>query len=330
MMRHQTDLDPQPIDAVITWVDGSAPEHRKKRDAYMGQSNVPLHENAINPHRWESNDEILFCLQSIANFAPWIRKVWIVVDDETPDLSQVSDDILSKVEFAFHRDIFAGHDYALPTFNSLAIESMLWRIEGLSECFLYFNDDVFLSAPLEPTDVFEGNLPVLRGRWVNYSGLIEDADAQKDPALFNHFMQANAAELCGFEADDLYSAAHVVHPLRRSIMEELFERFPEQFANNIKHRFRDISQFLPQGLHNHACISSGAAVLNMSGDHLHIKSGQGNDRAPIETWKLLQDANKSGIKFLCVNDLPQLEALIPQARVWLGEAIGGFDASPSR
>jgi len=313
-----------PIDAVVTWVNGNTVSHRRKRAKYMAKAGAILHENGINPHRWNSNDEILYCLQSIENFAPWTRKIWIVVDSELPNLSQLSDELRAKVSFAFHRDIFDEFSAVLPTFNSLAIESMMWRIEGLSERFMYFNDDVFLSAPLLPTDVFEGLFPVLRGQWVDYSGLLHQPEMRDDPAKFNHFMQINAARIAGIDANRLFSSAHIVHPLRRSVMALLFDKHRDAFIENIRHRFRDLSQFLPQGLHNHACIVAGNAVVNTADDHLHIESGQGIGRPPAETWALLQSADNPEIKFLCVNDLPQLELVIPNAREWLRRVVGGF------
>lgn len=314
----------EPIDAVITWVNGNSDHHRRRRDDHLAKAPAPLHQNAINPHRWTCNDEILYCLQSICNYAPWTRKIWIVVEDETPDLSSLSDDLRARIDFAFHRDIFAGHGDALPTFNSLAIESLIWRIDGLSEYFMYFNDDVFLTAPLVPGDVFQGSSPVLRGQWVDYSDVACSPELRRDPAHFNHFMQINAARIMGFDATHLFCAAHVVHPLKRSRMEQLFDQHRAAFTNNIQHRFRDLSQFLPQGLHNHACIADQDAVLHEMNDHLHIWSGQGNGGSASDTRMLLHSVTSSEIKFLCVNDLPQLEAVVPEARDWLGQVIGGF------
>jgi len=313
-----------PIDVVITWVDGDSQDHRRKRHKYMTQALRPLHDNAVNPHRWACSDEILYCLQSIETFAPWVRTIWIVVDDDTPNLTSLSNTLRAKIKFAFHQDVFRGFTEVLPTFNSLAIESMIWRIEGLSERFLYFNDDVFLVAPLAETDMFQDFAPVLRGKWVNYDALQHSSKMRADPAKFHHFMQVNAANLVGFEASRLFSTAHVVHPMRRKVMQRLFDQHADAFTNNMNHRFRDLSQFLPQGLHNHACIAAKAAVIHPRQDHLHIRSGQGNDRSPAETWSLLQSALTSEVKFLCVNDLPQLEALIPEVRDWLRQAVGGF------
>lgn len=325
-MTGQTTRQPtEPIDAVITWVDGSTPAHQRKRQHYMALAGGPLLENATNPHRWASNDELLFCLQSIHNHAPWVRTIWIVVEQETPDLSGLSAGLRGKIRFAFHKDIFGEFASALPTFNSLAIETVLWRIDGLSERFLYFNDDVFLTAPLLETDVFVGPTPVLRGRWADMSGAVQGEAARRDPARFNHFMQVNAAALLGYEAKHLFAAAHVMHPFLRSTMAQLFETHRQAFEANISHRFRDLSQFLPQGLHNHACIARADAVLGTAQDYLHIRSGQGVGEAQGPTRALLQSVRAQTIKVVCINDLPQLEGVVPEVRSWLAEAVGGFD-----
>lgn len=320
----------EPIDAVITWVNGNSESHRRERHKYMAEARLPMHENAINPHRWACNNEILYCLQSIHNYAPWTRKIWIVVDGDTPDLSKLSDDLRSKISFVFHRDIFKEFTSMLPTFNSLAIESLIWRIDGLSECFMYFNDDVFLTSPLKPDDVFKGLSPVLRGKWVDYSEIQQNPDMRRDPSKFNHFMQLNAANLMGFDVSMLFLSAHVVHPLRRSVMADLFVQHRQAFIDNIGHRFRDLSQFLPQGLHNHACILAGDAAIHTSNDHRHIKSGQGLGHSLFETMSLLSSAASSEIKFLCVNDLPKLEKVISGAHEWLSQAIGGFPDLPGQ
>lgn len=318
-----------PIDAVITWVNGNTAAHSDERAKYMAQATAPLHENAINTHRWTSSNEILYCLQSIENYAPWIRKIWIVIDSETPNLASLSTSLRNKIHFVTHSEIFGAFTDALPTFNSLAIESMIWRIEGLSEHFIYFNDDVFLSAPLQPEDVFIGQSPVLRGQWKNFSNLLQSPEALLDPAQFHHFMQINAATIAGLEASHIFASAHVVHPIRRSIMAYLFVHHAKAFRANIYHRFRDLSQFLPQSLHNFTCIIQKNAILHDASDSLHIWSGQGIGAPAAETLALLEKAQEPQVKFLCINDLPQLEMIIPQARDQLAKIIGGFPSQSS-
>ena len=53
----------------------------------------------------------------------------------------------------------------LPTFNSCAIELHLHRIKGLSEQFVYFNDDMVLNAPVTPDYYFKDGLPWRQTDW---------------------------------------------------------------------------------------------------------------------------------------------------------------------
>ncbi len=314
------------IDAVITWVDGADPAHRKSRETWQAQA-PDAGENATNPHRWACSDELRYCLTSIANHAPWIGRIWIVTDAQVPNLAGLPAALRARISIVDHRTLFAGHEDALPTFNSLAIESVLWRIPGLAERFVYFNDDVFLTAPLAPGDVFAGDRPVLRGKWVDHTRLLADQSARNDPARLNDFTQINAAALAGYDADRVFAAAHVVHPMRRSVFAALWAAHRSAFVANISHRFRDIGQFLPQALHNHACLKAGACVVTNADDHLHLRTGAVADYPLADVRAYLARATQPGMKFLCVNDLPQVEAAIPDTRHWIEAAIGELRAA---
>lgn len=307
------------IDAVITWVDGADPAHIRRRQKHMRVA--VSNRNGTNPHRWACSNELAYCLGSIANHAPWIGRIWIVTDQQRPDLAHVPRSIRDRITIVDHRLLFAGYEAVLPTFNSMTIESMIWRIADLSERFVYFNDDVFLAGPIAPSDVFSGQKPVLRGKWLDLSRLLLDPAWRDDPAALNGFAQINAAAMLGFGADRLFSGAHVVHPMRKSVMAALFERFNAAFMANIAHRFRDIGQFLPQTLHNHACLLAGDCVLSHAPDHLHLRSGAVHDLPLPDVRQYLLRALQADIKFLCVNDLPQVEAAIPDTRAWIERAI---------
>ena len=159
---------------------------------------------------------------------------------------------------------------------------------------------------------------------MDYSGLNLDTAAQTDPSKFNHFMQLNAAGLLGLDGTKMWSSAHVIHPLRRTVMQQLFNKYQAAFSENVRYRFRDLNQFLPQGLHNQFCILNDEAVINTVWDHRHIFSGQSNDEALAKIWAELGNTSSSRIKMLCINDLPQLAAIMPTTYDWLGKAIGGF------
>jgi len=313
-----------PIDAVISWVDGLDPAHLQKRQIFMGSAPHLFHENATNPHRWACNGEIYLCLTSLEHNAPWLRKIWIIVDEQSPDLSRLSAALRAKVHLVDHSDIFANHGAALPTFNSLAIETFMWNIKDISDRFIYFNDDVFLTAPCQKSDFFSPSGPILRGAWADFGALQNDPIQMADPTKFNHYMQLNAADLCGVPAQRLFRAAHVAHPCLRRTIVHLHNRFEAAFRDNARYQMRDIRQFSPQSLHNHACILQKTGTLHPVKDHYHIYSGQGVGAADGTIPALLQTIKDTpDLKMLCVNDLPQLEALYPDIRSWLAQAVTG-------
>ncbi len=312
------------VDAVITWVDGADPALSVKREHYLSNATVPLHDNGTNPHRWVCSDELNFCLRSIANNAPWVRRVWIVTDNQIPVLQDLPAEFAAKIGIIDHREIFAGYENVLPTFNSLSIETMLWRIPDLSEHFLYFNDDVFLTAPVLPTDFFTATGPVLRGKWADYAYLPDCNDSRDQASLLNHYNQINAAQMIGYTAEHIFASAHAVHPMQRSVMSALFDAHRDTFVRNAAHRFRCTQQFLPQSLYNHACLRAGSAAIHTGRDYLHVAIGAFEKWSVEEVHAYLSSAERHDIKLLCINDLPDVERNFPQVRQWIEAAIGGI------
>ena len=133
------------IDLVYLWVDGNDPEWKmKKRKALIKRGEEPAPE-ALNKGRFMDNNELKYSLRSVEMYAPWINKIWIVTDDQTPAWLNTEH---PKIKMVSHRDILPA-EY-LPTFNSHAIEASIPNIEGLAERFLYANDDTFFAKPTTP------------------------------------------------------------------------------------------------------------------------------------------------------------------------------------
>ena len=147
------------IDAVITWVDGDDPRHRAKRQRFGTQKHF-AEENVAGDTRFSNLGEIFYCVASINRFAPWINKIFIVTDEQNPNLEPFLEQHFPQgyipIEIVDHKTIFRGYEHYLPTFNSISIESMTWRIPGLSDKFIEFNDDFVLCAPVTPADFFAG------------------------------------------------------------------------------------------------------------------------------------------------------------------------------
>ena len=128
--------------------------------------------------------------------------------------------------------------------------------------------------------------------------------------------------MIGYTADHVFESAHVVHPMLSSVMADLFGTFPAEFAQNAGFRFRCTEQFLAQSLHNHACFASGNAAILDTRDYLHVAVGATDQWSVGDVRAYLGGAQRRDIKFLCVNDLPEVERNFPDARAWIEQAIG--------
>jgi hypothetical protein len=142
------------IDLVYLWVDGSDSEWMARKRAFFGNDSqkgpgdgslCKGSSEADCKGRWCDNDELRYSLRSVEAFAPWIRKIFIVTDGQTPAWLDTDN---PRVQIVDHAGIMPRE--ALPCFNASVIEHYLWRIPDLGERFLFANDDMFLGAPVEP------------------------------------------------------------------------------------------------------------------------------------------------------------------------------------
>jgi hypothetical protein len=99
-------------------------------------------DDRISLNRYRDSNELRYSLRSLIKNAPWVRHIYIVVDNQIPSWLNVDTDKLTIIS---HEDIFENK-LDLPVFSSPAIESQLHRIPGLSKKFIYFNDDVLLGS----------------------------------------------------------------------------------------------------------------------------------------------------------------------------------------
>ena len=140
---------PSNIDFVITWVDGNDPEWQKEKNKAKGIESGDNRES-----RYRDWDTLRYLFRGIEKFAPWVHNVFFVTCGHYPSWLNLKN---SKLKFVAHKD-FIPEKY-LPTFSCRPIELNLHRIPGLSERFVYFNDDMFLTNKVLPTDFFKNDLP---------------------------------------------------------------------------------------------------------------------------------------------------------------------------
>lgn len=161
------DTLPVEVDLVYLWVDGDDPAWLEKKQKYSPHTNTASRSESNHKARYSDNNELRYALRSAEQHVPWIRQIFIVTDDQRPQWLDISHPRIKVVD---HREILPTE--ILPSFNSTIIEQYLYRIPGLSEHFLYANDDMFFNADLTPGFFFaEDGCPIVRmkhklmGKW---------------------------------------------------------------------------------------------------------------------------------------------------------------------
>lgn len=132
------------IDFVVTWVNGQDPIWLEKYNKYSKQDTLD-----VKDARYRDFYIFRYWFRAVQKYAPWVNHVYLVTDQQVPSWLNTNSHKITVVD---HSEIIPK-EYR-PVFNSNAIELNLFRIPNLSEHFVYFNDDMFLNKPVQPTDFF--------------------------------------------------------------------------------------------------------------------------------------------------------------------------------
>lgn len=137
------------IDFVVTWLDSSDPEWQKQYEYYKTGA-----KGDKGKARYREMNIFQYWFRAVERYAPWVNKVYLVTNGKFPDWINEDNPKLVLVK---HEDYIPKE--CLPTFNSCAIELHFHRIKGLSEHFVYFNDDILPNSPITPDYYFKNGLP---------------------------------------------------------------------------------------------------------------------------------------------------------------------------
>lgn len=136
------------IDFVILWLDGDDPDWLEIKKAYDSSSGDD------RPQRYRDWGLLKYWFRGVEQFAPWVHRIYFVTWGHLPDWLRTDH---PKLVIVRHEDYLP--EELRPTFNCNALEINLHRISGLSEQFVYFNDDFFLIDRVRPEDFFVDGLP---------------------------------------------------------------------------------------------------------------------------------------------------------------------------
>ncbi|MCJ7834127.1 hypothetical protein MUB23_01785 [Cuneatibacter sp. NSJ-177] len=137
------------IDFVLTYLNPNDVEWQAEKNKF-----IPGEMADVNPNRYREWNNLQYFFRGVEKYAPWVRKVHVVTCGHVPEWLNTNH---PKVNIVKHKDYIPA-DW-LPTFSSRCIDMNFHRIPELAEHFVYFNDDMFITNPVEPEDFFKDGKP---------------------------------------------------------------------------------------------------------------------------------------------------------------------------
>lgn len=248
-----------PIDFVVTWVDGTDSSWEKQKQYYESkQFSQVIDDNG--EERYRNWDLFKYWFRAVEKYAPWVHKVYLVTCGHIPQWLNTESDKLVVVN---HKD-FIPSEY-LPTFSSIPIELNIHRISGLSEKFVYFNDDMFLTKPVLPSDFFVNGMPKYCGiayplknhrendsfqhQLFSVLGIVNDFFSSKISGIIKNnpekwfsreYGKALKYNMIAYEESYIQGMyfSHLGCPFRKKTFEKVWNTIPDELNKTSMHRFR--------------------------------------------------------------------------------------------
>lgn len=303
-----------PIDFVIPWVDGNDPLWQKQKAEYK----PPSSEHSDAPVRYRDWDNLNYWFRGVEKFAPWVNRIYFITWGHFPKWLNRQHPKLCIVN---HRD-YIPEKY-LPTFSSHTIELNIHRIEGLSEHFVYFNDDMFITRPMQPQDFFKDGLPCdcfglnciyfghdSAGHFNGSNLEVINTEFKNKKAIMKRdfgkwFSPKNGIRkiikticLLPWEWFPGFNYNHLPTSFRRETFEEVWDKYPEVLDKTCCDRFRtesNVNQWLMK--YWQLCTGKYAVRSDSVGEVFHIEEKNFGD--------LCKALSTQKYKMICINDTPR-------------------------
>lgn len=299
------------IDFVVTWVDGSDREWQKEKERYSDTGNID--DNVARYREWGL---FRYWFRGVEKFAPWVRKIHLVTWGHLPSWLNTEN---SRLHIVRHEDYIPKK--FLPTFNSNVLEIYLHKIEGLSDRFIYFNDDVYLIRDIGVRDFFRWGKPcdmlafqpiianpsnpVMSHLYLNNSLVLckyfnKRENVWKNPG--NYFRVGYPPLYFFYNMLEMmfpqYTGFYTVHgpsPFCRKTFLEVWERERRLLEEMSFHRFRSVHDVTPYLFREWQKLSGNFYPRNIQKDFRYYEI-QNNNKV------LLQNIRKQRHKVICIND----------------------------
>lgn len=304
------------MDFVIPWVNGNDIEWQLSKNKYTANA-----QGDFQPARFREWEILKYWFRGVEAFAPWVNKIHFITCGHVPEWLNLNH---PKLNFVKHTDYIPA-EY-LPTFNSHTIEHNIHRIKGLSEQFVYFNDDMHIISPMEEKDFFRNGLPCDEANMVyklpSFFSLVQSVDMNNLWAINRNFKKF--AELKKHPAtffnrkynlyDNVYALYTIISPVfpgffnphsaqsfLKSTLEKAWDKEFDTLNKTCLDKFRDYSH-VNQYLYRYWQFAEGNITPTaIKGRRKRIEI----DENSIEEIKSVL-ANPGKTQILCLNDEPKM------------------------
>ncbi len=265
------------IDLVYTWVDGDDPAYN---DLYNQYAQKP---RDLNPERIRDVYQLLkYSLRSVEIFAPWINHIYIfTIRPQVPIWLNTKH---QKITIVHHDEVFNQED--LPAFNYNVIESFIHKIPGLSNRFIYMNDDFLFGNHVKPEDFFSRDGKVL---------------------IHGTLFGENLGWRIYNKKNDVFGLGLIEHSpiLIQKVWWEEMQEFKSDEIRKIKsHKFRDRKDVMMYKLYRWYCLKHQSSECKPIAiwDLLKIHTFHKLTNNFIRQKKALKKIEAKQPKFYCLND----------------------------
>lgn len=231
------------VDIVYTWVDSS---DQTFRDIFQQHT-----KKAPSNIRYRSYNEISYSIRLLNKYCKWYNNIYIVTafGQQPDDFDELKKLCNNKLFIIDHKQIF-DKNVTYPTFNSCVIETYLHKIPGLTEYFLYFNDDMFFGREIKQSDFFINGKGIIDLQPTSFPNRNNPIKLKKNP-YEAHNLNANilaTQKYTQFHSDRVHHYPTLCSIKACGIAHELFKK---EILAHVKMRTRtihNIAFILLQGL----------------------------------------------------------------------------------
>jgi hypothetical protein len=297
----------EPIDIVYLWCDGSDKRFRTDKEKYMAQETRSLDVEATGEMRFFDNEELKYSLRSLEKNASWINHVYIITDRQCPKWLNCE---YEKVTVIDHSQILPQEN--IPTFASLAIEYRIHLIPGLSEKFLYGNDDMFFGQSVTPGFFFCGDKTIVRvSPYLPIKRIKSPLQFKMEFARESMWMKTNLNTWKvlnnEYGQQEFYVLHHNVDGYTKSEFKDILKKYAEELEITLHSRFRN-KDTLARSLIGLDAVYRGTGILqivkkmNLRQKHLFWeKTDYCDSYTGSEDSKTIQQIKRFRPSLFCIN-----------------------------